>query len=421
MQKTTLIVDNQRGSMITARRLHGLGHKVIAGVSGDFWEYVNYSRFVSKSVRMAPMDGDPAAAIADINRIFEHYPEITGLYPICETGARLVSRNWDAFPAHITKYCVEPHIVNGCADKAVSAALCDELGIPVAARLIAHDLASLQAASAEVGYPQVIKPDESNHDVWGHKVLRVNDAGEFAAMVTRWPPEEHKRLIVQRWVEGPRWNVYWIAERGKLYIAGITECTRTSTADHAGYGTLAITRAPRADLRQWTEALIERLNYHGPGSAQYIINDKTGEITFLEINPRNDASIKVLETAGHNLVESFVRLVEGEPLTPRPDPWDYKVGNRFIWVKGDLPAFKKLARNGQWGRFAKRAGATLVDSLRSHHALFSLDDPGPAIGCHLHPILRRLPQAMLPRNPVALPADPEVAPASPRPLPERVL
>ena len=118
----------------------------------------------------------------------------------------------------------------------------------------------------------------------------------------------------------------------------------------------------------------EALGYHGTGSAQFLLDKATGDITFLEINPRLGANSKLVESV-LPYVSWFVDLVEGEKLPDRPDPWAYKRGQRFVWLKGENQTYKKLLSEGRYNALASRFGQSLWNSIGAVHGVFSPDDP----------------------------------------------
>lgn len=401
MRKPILVIDHHRASFPIVRGLHNRGHKVYAALQGDS-EYVNWSRFVAGSVWTSPLDADPDRAAAELNAIFACNSAIGGVYSVDETGVRFFAEHGHKLNPRITQYAPPPDVVKACVNKSETADLCDRVGVEVAPRAVVDNWDDLVHALGEVGFPLVVKPDESNHRLYGEKVILARSREDFDAQCQGWPPEEHKRLIVQRMNEGNRHNLYWIAEHGRITMGVEIEALQTHSADHAGFTTYAVSVEPHERLTYYCHRLVEATGYHGAGSAQMLLDRSKDEICFLEINPRLDASVQCVEAMGLPFVQYGCDVIEGLSLPKRDTVWDYPLGQRFIWLKGENHAYKRLFSEKRFGALAARLAGNAFNSLRSSHAVFSWDDPFPALGCHLNPLISRLPQGLLPRQPKEL-------------------
>ncbi|WP_421784456.1 hypothetical protein [Hyphobacterium sp.] len=396
-----LLIDHNRCSLAVARAMAGRGRDVYAGIDGPC-DYLNLSRFVTRSLTMADLVETPERALADLNRIFAAYPEITGLFPVDETGVRFLTDHGAGLPDHVLQYVVAAETVRRVTDKSRAAKLAADCGIPVAPRITVDNFADLKSAAADIGFPLVVRAVECNHDVYGVKVLVCHDRATFDAVCTDWPTEGHKQLMIQRYNAGGRHNLYWTADRGRLHAGVNVEVGLTTAGDASGYGTFARTIEPVPELADYATRLVEALGYHGTGSAQFLLDKQTGEITFLEINPRLGANSKLVESV-LPYIDWFADLVEGTPLAHRPDPWAYKRGQRFVWLKGENQTYKKLLREKRYGQLVSRFGLSLWNSVGAVHGVFSPDDPLPALACHFNPVIRHLPKRLLPRLPQPVP------------------
>ncbi|WP_421789663.1 hypothetical protein [Hyphobacterium sp.] len=396
-----LLIDHNRCSLAVARALSGRGRDVFAGINGPC-DYVNLSRFVTESIAMADLVDTPVQALNDLDRIFRAFPEITGLFPVDETGVRFLTEHGNKLPDHVTQYVVAEETVRRVTDKSLAAKLAADCDIPVAPRITVDNYADLKSAAAEIGYPLVVRAVECNHDVYGVKVLICHTQADFDRTCIDWPTEGHQQLMVQRYNAGGRHNLYWTAENGRLYAGVNVKVGLTTAGDASGYGTFAETIEPIPELADYATRLVEALGYHGTGSAQFLLDDRTGEITFLEINPRLGANSKLVESV-LPYVSWFVDLVEGTPLPERANPWAYKRGQRFVWLKGENQTYKKLIREKRYSNLASRFGQSMWNSIGAVHGVFSPDDPLPALACHLNPLIKHLPDRFMPRLPQSVP------------------
>jgi biotin carboxylase len=399
--QSILVIDHNRASLAVARALHGLGYQVIAGIAG-YCDYANLSRFVSENVAIADLVDAPDQAMRDIQSLAAARPDIKGIFSVDETGTRYLADRHDELPAQVKAYTARPQNIHDSMNKADTAALASELGLPVAPRIVVDNWTDLKAAARDIGYPLVVRAVDSNHDLYGRKVLVCHNADDFHRAAQDWPSESHQRLMVQSFNAGHRHNICWNALNGRIHSAIEMQVLQSTTGTHSGYGTYVETVEPNPKLKRYAEILAEALKYHGAGSPQFLVDHQTGEITFLEINPRLDANIKLAQSV-MPYIETAIGIVEGKITQPLAEPWAYKRGKRLFWMKGENQTLKALKADRQYAKIASRVAMMLPRSIGTVHALFSWDDPAPALASHLNPVLSKLPENWMPRLPQTMP------------------
>ena len=387
-----LVLDHNRASLAVASALSGMGHRVVAGVSG-YCDYVNLSRFVAETVPMPDTANQPDAAVSGIRALCDARADIRGIFAVDETGTRLLAQRRNELPRQLCVYAARPENVLETVNKDAMSGIAEMAGLPVAPRITVDNFTDLRAAVRDIGFPLVVRAVESNHDLYGRKALICRDRQDFDAIVTDWPREDHRQLMVQRYNAGHRHNICWVAAEGRLHSAIEMKVLQTTTGGQDGYGTLVETVEPHPKLKNWAHRLAEALSYHGMGSPQFLVDPSNGEITFLEFNPRLDANIRLAESV-MPYIETAARLAEGGTLRSDAGPWAYQRGKRLFWAKGENQTLKALKAAGRYRALLARAAMIPVHSLTSVHALFSWDDPLPALASHLNPLISRCPGAM---------------------------
>ncbi|HEX8570307.1 MAG TPA: hypothetical protein VF699_10360 [Caulobacteraceae bacterium] len=385
-----LLFGNLRSSLTVARSLSRAGHVVHAG-----WDepdpYLTASRHVAHAFRHALPDSEPEAALRDLLAYLEAHPEIEALAPVSEIAARLVSRHRERFPAGVRLLLPEASVVETCVDKAKMFDLCETLGVALARREIVRDHAALLAAVAAVGRPCVVKAVDSAHYLFGRKALILHEGDDAAALLPHWPAE-HEALCVQTFVDGPRHDISFAAYRGTLIGAVDCAVLRTDRADGTGYTTELVSARAHPAVRHGLEALVAALDYTGVGDIEFMVDERSGLVSFVELNPRLSASFKSAEVCGLPMSRLMLEIGLGGAPAPRADPWVHLVGRRIAWTKGELVGLKRDWRAGELSRggLLRRAAVLLRAALYPHHLTFDLGDPGPTLWLYLHPLLRRL-------------------------------
>ena len=196
---------------------------------------------------------------------------------------------------------------------------------------------------------------------------------------------------MQRHAPGLRENIYFAAQDGEIYRYLHAKITRTDQPDGSGLAIEGKTVAPCPVLKQHTKALVENLNYTGIGCAQYLVEPETGNVSFLELNPRIAGNHAVPETCNLGLGDCLIDLTEGRNFSA--SYVEGTVGISYGWLAGELASIKKAWQSGNlsfWQAFtaARKAYSyfkrTDIDvgfvSNDRLPGLFTLCDSLPLIG-----------------------------------------
>ena len=271
-----------------------------------------------------------------------------------------------------------PEQIRACLDKFGMYERAQRVGVPTLLFAKVENEIQLSATIKSLGLPLVIRPESPTGRFDNKKVFTVQNDDDLKWFLDHWEPHE-TALLCQRHASGPRHNIYFAADRGQIFQYLEARIIKTDVPDGSGLATEGITVEPNAQLREFTEALCNDLNYTGIGCAQYLVDPQSGEISFLEINSRIAGNHKVPEAAGLQLTDIPILLAFDQPL-------DFvrregRVGLRYVWttgafvgakvgwIRGDLSIYQSIGwmiRAIFWG---------IVADI---HMVFSWRDPKPA-------------------------------------------
>jgi predicted ATP-grasp superfamily ATP-dependent carboligase len=376
-----LLVGNLRSSLTIARNLSRAGHEVHCGVD-DLDPFLFTSRHI-KGVLWHPRTDTEAQASLSVIADYVQAHGIDAVYPVSDVVVRLISRNRGRFPAHVRVIVADERVVEACVDKVGMFQLCERLGVPIAPLRLVHDYPALEAAVAEIGRPCVIKPIGNSRYLADAKALVVRAA---------WPGE-HETLCVQAFAAGVRHDVDFAAHNGRLIGAVQVEARRTDRFDGTGHMIEKVSVAPMAEVVRAVETLVEALDYTGVGNVQFMVDQQTGRVSYLENNPRMAAGFRSAVVCGLPLaVMNFQFWGERNPPTPRADPWSYPIGKRMVWTKGDISGFLHELKAGALTpkQAAGWAFALVRNLFAPDHLTFSLTDPVPSFWIYLQAPLKKL-------------------------------
>lgn len=137
--------------------------------------------------------------------------------------------------------------------------------------------------------------------------------------------------IAQEFVPGDEYAVWAIYEHGEPVV--VTQRLRVRGFKYTGGASVCRRITDDSELESLTRSLLDRLNWHGPASVQFIKDDETGEFKLMEINPRFWASVACAVQAGIDFPYYYWRLGADESYRPDPDPGVGTVNHMF---RGEL-------------------------------------------------------------------------------------
>lgn len=404
--KRVLLVGDARMAFPVAKALDRAGHIVFASVS-TFSNYLEWSRHVTASFRHPPLEPGTDDALPVLLDWLDAHEPVDAIQPVSEAASRLMSRHRTAFERRARLIMPTADTVETCMNKTRMFELCEELGVALAPFVRVRTLSDVAAAAREIGFPLIVKPAVVDAELFGRKALIVESEDGLRAAMPRWP-EIHPELIVQKFVSGPRHSVIFSADKGNLLGAVEIKAARTHEHDGTGYTTYGVTVEPTPQVIEGTERLVRRLGYSSTGCAQFIVSPTTGEVTFMEINPRVSLG-RIAECAGLPHSVWGLGLALGDVIAPLTPPWACKRGVRYVWTKGDLTLLAKRAGRGETSPLEamRSLGGILVDAMQSTHAIFDPRDPLPAIGTYGNALFKHFRRY------------PEYEPARPEPMSAR--
>jgi 5-(carboxyamino)imidazole ribonucleotide synthase len=232
--------------------------------------------------------------------------------------AVVVTYEWEGVPA-ATARALEAHApvfpppraLDVSQDRLTEKQTLQGLGVATAPFRAVDSLADLQAATADVGFPAVLKTRRGGYDGKGQAVL-----GTFDDVEPAWRAIGGVPLILEGFVPFDR-ELSIIAVRGR---AGEVRCWPAVENVHRG-GILRVTRAPApgldAPLQARAEAcirpLLDALDYVGVCCVELF--DVAGGLRANEIAPRvHNSGHWTIEGADTSQFENHVRAVTGMPL-----------------------------------------------------------------------------------------------------------
>lgn len=367
-----LVLGDHRQALAIARSLHRAGYRVIAGRAGRP-TVLERSRCVTE-VWDHPSSRDRVAWSDALAAFCAARQDVGAVFPVGTEEIELASPLAPRLPVLVVAASSATLAV--CRSKRALLALADRVGVPTPPWAIVRDRADLLPALERVGLPAVVKPDlESEQREFKAAILQRR--ADAAGLADRFPFPA-RGLILQRLAPGVRHNLYFVARAGALLGLAEVRILRTDRPDGTGLAVEGLSVRPEPALVEWTAALARALDYTGAGCAQFMVEDSTASVSFLEINARLGANCAAACACGLDLPRLFVEALLGKA-EPQPRA---TVGRRYAWLEGD---FHGLGACLTAGRIGWRAASVwllraILAQLRAQDQIvFSWRDPRPTL------------------------------------------
>jgi predicted ATP-grasp superfamily ATP-dependent carboligase len=376
---TILLVGNYSHTVTAVRSLGAAGHRVIVGRAGSTW-CGERSRFAAEVWDHPPPSAGPQF-IEALLALLRARRDITAVFPMGDLDALALAPHAKAVSELATLVMPDPATVEACQDKLRMLEIAGELGIPHTAYAVVSDHQRLLAAADAIGYPCIVKPARASGltSLLGRKAVICRTAAALRHTFPDWPAPQDE-LMVQGYASGLRHNLHFAAAHGRRLQHFESLTVRTDAFDGTGHNTEGLSVPPSPQLTDYTERLLRRLGYHGVGLTQFLVDDATGAVCFLELNPRLAGNTAFGVRAGLDLPALAVALTGLTPLPPVA--LTPALGVKFAWTSRDVVGLVRAVRRREVGR--RQAVRWLWQIARTAltadvHCTWRWDDPLPLL------------------------------------------
>ncbi len=382
--KKILILGDYRHSLIVIRSLAKAGYQIIAGQSDPSSPFGRCSRFTSEVWNHPAIEGSGESFMAALEEFFRRRKDVPLIFPTGDDESAALARNISRIPAGVKVVMPDPMIIKTCHKKMEMCKVAEKLNIPQARLKKVHNLQELKEAAGEIGYPCIIRPYDQFTRIFNEKVFICPTPNTIDEAFKNWPVEGDS-LIVQKYVTGPRHDLYFIAEEGTIITGVEEEALRTDRLNGSGIFVDSVSVELSPSVLDASRKIVKYFKYTGLGCAQFIV-DEHGELKcFLEVNPRVGASLALPQRSKVDFPRMAVELTEGRSLLDTANTFNYTRGVRYGWLYGDIQGLRSAISHGQINTSGALRWLGRLISTFYHadtHTNWSTSDPKPAIALY---------------------------------------
>ncbi|MDF3010856.1 MAG: carbamoyl phosphate synthase-like protein [Burkholderiales bacterium] len=394
-----LVLGDYRQTITVVRSLARAGYQVILG-TGDPDSFTARSRYVAGRWHY---EGSSAQHFLTVLEAWLRAERPEYVFTVGETPLRRVIGEADRFAPLAIWANADPGAVAACFDKRRMYALAAGLGVPSLPWQPFADAQSCRQAAREMGFPVVVKRKDSSAQVRERKALICDGPTALDAFLADIATDpDPSSLVLQKFGVGRRHNCHIAAADGRLVAFFQQKVLRTDEPDDTGIGVCGVSAAPSAALREYCERITRSLAYTGIGCIQFLVDEASGAVAFLEFNARMDSTAVLPYQLGYDFPLLALRLADyASKRAPCPAPLaaPYRAGRAYHWLYGDIRAWLEAARRSRSTPAALAAWAlrSAWEAANSYHLTWELRDPLPTLYLYWRSYARHRAKRFLPQ------------------------
>ena len=392
--RRVLVLGDYRQTVTIVRSLGRAGFRVVLGTD-DWRSSTALSRYISDVRVFEESNHD---RFLDQLEAYLRHEKPDYVFPVGETQVRRIAGATKRFMPLATWVMPDPATVLRCFDKRALYELTPALGIPTAPWREYADFENWSRRAREMGFPVVVKRKDSSALIKQKKAIILRTPEAFDCLLAELQSEpDAGSLVLQKFASGERQNCHIAADRGRIVAFFQQKVLRTDELDGTGIGVEGVSVPISPELRAYCERLVEALGYHGIGCIQFMVDEKSGAVAFLEINPRMDSTVALPYRLGYDYPRIAVEIAAFDAPAPLTRP--YRTGKHYHWLYGDVLSWLdcRKHRRQSGAELFRWALKMLWRSLTSHHLTWDVRDPIPT----LHHFCKKFFAAVLKQSPPA--------------------
>jgi predicted ATP-grasp superfamily ATP-dependent carboligase len=389
-----LVLGTYRQSITVVRSLARAGFEVVVWREGKRKNYLEYSRY-SREIWEREEANGMGKEVDFVDSLIGHLIRENNsplIFPIGDADLECLARHAQRLTLYCNLVMPAPQTVFDCLDKVRMYDLAKQLVIPFADTQVVSTEGQAVVAAQSLGFPVIIKPIDSMRPfVKGKKAIICTIQEDLSRFFCS-RPGKNDVVILQKFVQGYRHNCEFAAMNGSLVAYFEQRVLRTDCIDGTGHGVEVVSVAPSMSLRRHCETLVASLKYSGVGTAQFLVEQESSDVYFLELNPRLDANCAMSYRYGPDFPRLAVECTVG-PFTK--DNGLLKgggacaVNKHLYWLFGDIQGCLEAARCKEVRRSAWFAwGLRTLGALwgANLHATWVWNDPLPTLALYVREI-----------------------------------
>jgi biotin carboxylase len=334
---SVLVLDDFPQTLAVVRSLARAGYGIIVG-RGSERTLAERSRFCDE-VWQHPDLVEPERFRDALVAFVRSRADVQTVFPVAEPSITQLLAIPELAASGVTVVTPGAAYFDRCLNKRAANRLAEECGLLVPETRFPTSVSELVRDCQDIGFPLIAKPVRSSRPLFGRKACILNDQTELESLFTDWPTE-HRELLVQTYVQGTLEAADFVAANGRLVGYCEAHSVRTTVPDGTGMAVEFRSIPPSTDALAATRAFVQGTGYTGPGLIQYMRSAATGDLYFIENNPRLSAGIADSIAWGQDMPLLALEAAAGAELPEfNADTEPYRYHAYVHWLQRDVQGF----------------------------------------------------------------------------------
>jgi len=170
-----LVLGNYRQALTVIRSLGRADYHVIAGVD-ETHSFIGSSRYTAEEWQHPGAETGESEFLAALDDFLDRNDDRLLIYPTGDNQISCIARNLDQLRTTVRVVMPDAQTALRCQNKSDVYELNQRLGIPQPEFARAFDCSEIQSIVERIGYPCVVKPNNSSAPFFGEKAIIVRSS-----------------------------------------------------------------------------------------------------------------------------------------------------------------------------------------------------------------------------------------------------
>jgi D-aspartate ligase len=331
-----------------------------------------YSKTCIKGLSLPNPSKAPEKTLEGLLKIVDEFGEGLPLYYTNDAQLKLIAENYELISKKFKVLLPTQEVVDSSLDKNIFHKIVEKYDLPIPPTKHKSDIKD----GSELDYPIIIKPTSRIH--WFNsqvikeigsqqKVLLINNLDEFIYYREKIDQEDID-YIVQKYIPGPESNILsyhsFFDENSEPLTSYCGRKVRTYPYDYGLSCYLGLIKDD--NVVKTSVDMLKKLNFRGPIKIDYKLDEQTGKIYLLEINPRYNMWHYLGAKAGINLPAIAYDYHLGNKVTSFP--MAYRTDIKWLSAFQDFQVYREMKGKNlisSWGWIKSLRGKKIYQTYAS--------------------------------------------------------
>ncbi len=360
-----LLTDGQQRKTLVAVRSLGRRGVTVWAAEETRWAPALFSKYCTHALVSPSAEQDPAAYLAWLLATWDRF-RYDVLCPMDDASLAVVLEHRDQLEPRCRMVLPPLLSYRLAADKGLAVEQARAAGLDCPKTVQPQSMGELHEIAGKLRYPVLIRP---RHSSGSRGIVMVRESAYLGREYHK-VHQEYPWPILQEYIpQGDKYDVCLLYNARTELRAAFAQREVRFFPSERGPSTVQVS-VKHPHLVQEADRLMQRLRWQGIAEVEFMVDPRSGQPVFMEINPRFWGSLACAVFAGIDFPYLLYRMaIDGDI----PPAMEYRADVWCRWLlPGDLLHF--VTNPQRWRMKPALVGRSLSDDI------IAIDDPMPVLG-----------------------------------------